>query len=151
MRLEFPENFSENGARPVQFLGRQGRLIGWARSFSDFMTVTDITIVGSCPIHWGLTRIAGRDVRAPDGHTVGKTFSRKESLEGSGLRNSARCTPAANGATTLAATHTKGLTPPGRGGSSSLAYKTGRGRPASANGYPVSFVPIRFPSPTSAC
>ena len=77
MRLESPENFSENGARPVQILGPQGRLIGWARSFSDPMTVTDNTIVGGC-LPRQLTRIAGRDVRQPDGHTVGKTFPRKE-------------------------------------------------------------------------
>ena len=77
MLLGSPENFSENGARPVQFLGRHGRLIGWARSFSDFMTVTDNTIVGGRP-QGRLTRIAGRDVSEPDGHTVGKTFSRKE-------------------------------------------------------------------------
>src|SRR5215831_3266527 len=77
MLLAFPENFSENGARPVQFLGRSGRLIGWARSFSDFMTVTDNTIVGGRSEE-RLTRIAGRDVSEPDGHTVGKTFSRKE-------------------------------------------------------------------------
>jgi len=98
MLLELSENFSENGARPVQFLGRQGRLIGWARSFSDFMTVTDNTIVGGC-LPGQLTRIAGRDVSAPDGHTVGKTFSRKVPLEGSGLQNPARSTPAANRAT----------------------------------------------------
>jgi hypothetical protein len=79
MLLGFPENFSENGARPVQFLGRNGRLIGWARSFSDFMTVTDNTIVGGRSLE-RQTRIAGRDVRQPDGHTVGKTFSRKELL-----------------------------------------------------------------------
>ena len=77
MRLKSPENFSENGARPVQFLGPRGRLIGWARSFSDFMTVTDNTIVGGC-LPRQLTRIAGRDVSIPDGHTVGKTFCRKE-------------------------------------------------------------------------
>jgi hypothetical protein len=76
MRLESPENFSENGARPVQILGPRGRLIGWARSFSDFMSVTDNTIMGDRPA-WRLTRIAGRDVRVPDGHTVGKTFHRK--------------------------------------------------------------------------
>jgi hypothetical protein len=46
MLLAFPENFSENGARPVQFLGPRGRLIGWARSFSDFVTVTDNTMLG---------------------------------------------------------------------------------------------------------
>ena len=80
MVLACPENFSENGARPVQFLGRHGRLIGWARSFSDTMTVTDTTIVGGPRTLSGLTRIAGRDVRLPDGHTVGKTFSRKEPL-----------------------------------------------------------------------
>ena len=79
MLLGSPENFSENGARPVQFLGCHGRLIGWARSFSDFMTVTDNTIVGGRP-QGRLTRIAGRDVSKPDGHTVGKTFSRKELL-----------------------------------------------------------------------
>lgn len=79
MLLGSPENFSENGARPVQFLGPKGRLIGWARSFSDFMTVTDNTIVGGRP-QGRLTRIAGRDVSKPDGHTVGKTFSRKEPL-----------------------------------------------------------------------
>ena len=77
MPLASPENFSENGARPVQILGRNGRLIGWARSFSDFMTVTDNTIVGDRP-QGRLTRIAGRDVSKPDGHTVGKTFSRNE-------------------------------------------------------------------------
>jgi len=78
MLLELPENFSENGARPVQILGRCGRLIGWARSFSDFMTVTDNTIVGGSGRVSALTRIAGRDVSEPDGHTVGKTFSRKD-------------------------------------------------------------------------
>jgi len=76
MLLTAPENFSENGARPVQFLGRNGRLIGWARSFSDLRTVTDNTIVGGRSLEQ-LTRIAGRDVTKPDGHTVGKTFSRK--------------------------------------------------------------------------
>ena len=80
MLLESPENFSENGAWPVQILGRHGRLIGWARSFSDFMTVTDNTIVGDRP-QGRLTRIAGRDVSEPDGHTVGKTFPRKELLD----------------------------------------------------------------------
>ena len=79
MLLASPENFSENGARPVQILGPKGRLIGWARSFSDFMTVTDNTIVGGRSLE-RLTRIAGRDVSKPDGHTVGKTFSRKEFL-----------------------------------------------------------------------
>ena len=77
MLLELPENFSENGARPVQILGPKGRLIGWARSFSDFMTVTDNTIVGARP-QGRLTRIAGRDVSQPDGHAVGNTLSRKE-------------------------------------------------------------------------
>jgi hypothetical protein len=79
MLLASSENFSENGARPVQILGRHGRLIGWARSFSNFMRVTDNTIVGGRP-QGRLTRIAGRDVSEPDGHTVGKTFSRKELL-----------------------------------------------------------------------
>ena len=76
MLLPSPENFSENGARPVQILGPRGRLIGWARSFSDPMTVTDNTIVGGRSLG-RLTRIAGRDVSGSDGHTVGKTFSRK--------------------------------------------------------------------------
>jgi hypothetical protein len=49
-------------------------LIGWARSFSDFRTVTDKTIVGARP-QGRLTRMAGRDASEPDGHTVGKTFS----------------------------------------------------------------------------
>jgi len=79
MLLLSPENFSENGARPVQILGPKGRLIGWARSFSDLMTVTDITIVGGRSLE-RLTRIAGRDVSEPDGHTVGKTFPRKALL-----------------------------------------------------------------------
>ena len=95
MLLELPENFSENGARPVQFLGPQGRLIGWARSFSDPMTVTDITIVGGC-LPGQLTRIAGRDVRLPDGHTVGKTFSRKGPSGCPQQQEPARSTPAAN-------------------------------------------------------
>jgi hypothetical protein len=95
MLLKLPENFSENGARPAQFLGRQGRLIGWARSFSDPMTVTDITIMGGCLIRQ-LTRIAGRDVSQSDGHTVGKTFSRKGLPEGSRQQDPARSLPAAN-------------------------------------------------------
>lgn len=132
MLLEFPENFSENGARPEQFLGPQGRLIGWARSFSDFMTVTDNTIVGGPGKHSALTRIAGRDVSKSDGHTIGKTFSRKVPLERSERQDLARSTPAANRTTT---------------GIQSLAYQTGRGRPASATGCPVSFVPIHFPTP----
>lgn len=86
-----PENFSENGARPVQILGRHGRLIGWARSFSDLMTVADKTIVGVRP-QGRLTRIAGRDVSQPDGHTVGKTFSRKELLDCPRQHSSARST-----------------------------------------------------------
>ncbi len=44
------------------------------------MTVTDNTIVGGRSLE-RLTRIAGRDVRLPDGHTVGKTFPRKALLE----------------------------------------------------------------------
>jgi hypothetical protein len=102
MLLSSPENFSENGARPVQILGPQGRLIGWARSFSDPMTVTDNTIVGARP-QGRLTRIAGRDVRLPDGHTVGKTFSRKAPLEDSRPQNPARSRPAANRATARSA------------------------------------------------
>ena len=95
MLLASPENFSENGARPVQFLGRNGRLIGWARSFSDFMTVTDNTIVGGRP-QGRLTRIAGRDVSKPDGHTVGKTFSRKELLESPWQHSPARSAESAS-------------------------------------------------------
>ena len=91
MLLGSPENFSENGARPVQFLGRSGRLIGWARSFSDIMTVTDNTIVGGRSLE-RLTRIAGRDVSQADGHTVGKTFSRKELLESPWQPSPARST-----------------------------------------------------------
>jgi hypothetical protein len=90
-----PENFSENGARPVQILGPQGRLIGWARSFSDFMTVTDNTIVGGRSLE-RLTRIAGRDVSGPDGHTVGKTFSRKALVECPGQPRPARSAQSAS-------------------------------------------------------
>jgi len=88
MLLASPENFSENGARPVQILGPKGRLIGWERSFSDFMTVTDNTIVGGHSLE-RLTRIAGRDVSQPDGHTVGKTFSRNELLGSPGQHSPA--------------------------------------------------------------
>jgi len=95
MLLGFPENFSENGARPVQFLGRNGRLIGWARSFSDSMTVTDNTIMGGC-LPRQLTRIAGRDVSKPDGHTVGKTFSRKALWECQWQHTPARSAPSAS-------------------------------------------------------
>ena len=51
-------------------------MIGWARSFSDPLTVSDITMMGGRSLE-RLTRIAGRDVRLTDGHTVGKTFVRK--------------------------------------------------------------------------
>ena|SRR3974377_1188005 len=95
MLLASPENLSENGARPVQFLGRNGRLIGWARSFSDTLTVTDNTIVGARP-QGRLTRIAGRDVSKSDGHTVGKTFSRKELLGCPRQPSPARSAPSAS-------------------------------------------------------
>jgi len=98
MPPDSPENFSENGARPVQILGRNGRLIGWARSFSDSMTVTDNTIMGGC-LPRQLTRIAGRDVSTPDGHTVGKTFSRKEFL-------GSQCQPSPAGSAAFASNHT---------------------------------------------
>src|SRR5208283_883481 len=55
-------------------LGRAGLAAAPLRS-------ADNTIVGAGP-QGRLTRIAGRDVSKPDGHTVGKTFSRKE-LRGS--------------------------------------------------------------------
>ena len=99
MLLRLPENFSENGERPVQILGPQGRLIGWARSFSDPMTVTDNTMVGG-GLQGQLTRIAGRDVRAPDGHTVGKTFSRKARSGCPQQQEPARSTLPANRTTT---------------------------------------------------
>jgi len=95
MLLSFPENFSENGARPVQFLGPQGRLIGWARSFSDTMTVTDNTMLGGGPGR-PLTRIAGRDVSDADGHTVGKPFFRRVLQQDSEPQELARSRPAAN-------------------------------------------------------
>jgi len=50
--------------------------MGWARSFSEPSIVTDITMMGGHSLEH-LTRIAGRDVRLHDGHTVGKTFVRK--------------------------------------------------------------------------
>jgi hypothetical protein len=95
MLLASPENFSENGARPVQFLGPKGRLIGWERSFSDTMTVTDNTIVGARSQE-RLTRIAGRDVSKPGGHTVGKTFSRKGFLGCLGQHSPAGSTTSAS-------------------------------------------------------
>jgi hypothetical protein len=142
MLLELPEDFSENGARPVQFLGPQGRLIGWARSFSDFMTVTDNTIVGGSGRVSELTRIAGRDVSEPDGHTVGKTFSRRVSWKIPNAQSWLAADPLRSAPRHLRPTCTKGLSPSRRGGIPFLAYKTGRGRPASAAGCPVSFVPI---------
>jgi enterochelin esterase-like enzyme len=47
------------------------------------MTVTDNTRLGGRS-QQRLTRIAGRDVSQPDGHTVGKTFSRKFALHAPG-------------------------------------------------------------------
>jgi hypothetical protein len=113
--MEFPENFSENGARPVQFLGRYGRLIGWARSFSDPMTVTDNTIVGGC-LPRQLTRIAGRDVIIPDGHTVGKTFCRRVSCKVPNAKSWPAAHPLQTAPRHLRPTRTKGLTPSRRGG-----------------------------------
>ena len=79
MPPESPENFSENGARPVQFLGsllpidRLGALVFRPNDGCGN------TIVGGRPVG-RLTRIAGCDVSGADGHTVGKTFCRKELL-----------------------------------------------------------------------
>ncbi len=65
----------ESGARPVQILGRDcGRLIGWARSFSDRLTVANNAIMGSRRVR--LTRIAGRDVSLSDGLAVGTALAK---------------------------------------------------------------------------
>ena len=103
MLPKLSEPFSENGARPVLILGPQGRRAGWARSFSDLMTVADITIVGSSERLSGLTRIAGRDVSNTDGHTVGKTVSRKAPLKDLRQQDPARSRPAANRTTATSA------------------------------------------------
>ena len=71
-----PLTFPKTARDPFDFLASNGRLIDWARSFSDPLPVTDITIMGGRS-RQRLTRIAGRDVRLDDGHTVGKTFVRK--------------------------------------------------------------------------
>ncbi len=68
-----PLTFRKTARDPFKFLAGNGRLIAWARSFSDPLTVTDITMTGGRSLE-RLTRIAGRDVRLDDGHTVGKTF-----------------------------------------------------------------------------
>jgi hypothetical protein len=124
MLMELPENFSENGARPVQILGPQGRLIGWARSFSDTMTVTDNTIVGGRSLE-RLTRIAGRDVSIADGYTVGKTFSRKVSCKVPNAKSWPAADPLQTAPRHLRPTRSKGLTPSPRGGIQFLAYKNG--------------------------
>ena len=69
--------FRKTARDPFTFLAGNGRLIGWERSFSDPLTVTDITMMGGRSLE-RLTRIAGRDVRLDDGHAVGKTLIRKE-------------------------------------------------------------------------
>ena len=73
-----PLTFRKTARDPFKFLVplQRDRLIGWARSFSDPLTVTDITMMGGRSFE-RLTRIAGRDVRLDDGHTVGKAFVRK--------------------------------------------------------------------------
>lgn len=70
--------FWKTARGPFKFLVPllRDRLIGWARSFSDPLTVTDITIMGDRSME-RLIRIAGRDVSQADGHTVGETFVRK--------------------------------------------------------------------------
>ena len=85
-----PLTFRKTARDPFKFLAGNGRLIGWARSFSDPLTVTDITIMGGRSLQ-RLTRIAGRDVRFDDGHTVGKTFVRKVrgSMRGGSFSSSA--------------------------------------------------------------
>ena len=70
---------------PFKFLASNGRLIGWARSFSDPMPVTDITIMGDRSLE-RMTRIAGCDVSGADGHTVGKTFRRKVQWKEAGVK-----------------------------------------------------------------
>ena len=79
MPPESPENFSENGARPVQF---PGSLLPIDRLGALVFRPNDgcgNTMVGGYPVG-RLTRIAGCDVSGADGHTVGKTFCRKELL-----------------------------------------------------------------------
>jgi hypothetical protein len=148
MLLASPENFSENGARPVQILGRHGRLIGWARSFSDTMTVTDNTLVGGRP-QGRLTRIAGRDVSKPDGHTVGKTFSREESWGCPWQHPPAKSAASAlNHIPASSQDRHQRVDPSGPLMHKSAYTQNGRGRPASATGCPVSFVPINQPSRT---
>ena len=79
MALQSPENFPENGARPVQI---PGSLLPIDRLGALVFRPNDgcgNTIVGGRPVG-RLTRIAGCDVSGADGHTVGKTFCRKELL-----------------------------------------------------------------------
>lgn len=57
---------------------RSGNVSG--RLLAQITPAADNTIVGGRP-QGRLTRIAGRDVTQPDGHTVGKTFSRKGFLD----------------------------------------------------------------------
>ena len=90
MPPESPENFSENGARPVQF---PGSLLPIDRLGALVFRPNDgcgNTMMGSRPVG-RLTRIAGRDVSGADGHTVGKTFCRKELL---GWQRAQRSAPA---------------------------------------------------------
>ncbi len=68
--------FRKTARDPFKFLADNGRLIDWARSFSDPLTATDITIMGGRSKE-RLTRIAGRDASQAGGHTVGETFVRK--------------------------------------------------------------------------
>ena len=89
MPPESPENFSENGVRPVQF---PGSLLPIDRLGALVFRPNDgcgNTMVGSRPVG-RLTRIAGCDVSGADGHTVGKTFDRKELL---GWRRAHRLAP----------------------------------------------------------
>ena len=68
--------FRRTACDPIRFLAGNGRLIGWARLFSDPLTVTDITMMGGRSFE-RLTRIVGREVRLHDGHSVGRAFVRK--------------------------------------------------------------------------
>jgi hypothetical protein len=128
-----PETFSENGARPVQFPGglppidRLGALV--SRPPDGYGN----TIVGGRPVR-RLTRIAGRDVSGADGHTVGKTFCRKELLA-----SPPRVQQRLNRLEKEAGRRLDAIAP---GMLRKRHHRKGRGRQASASSRPVSLVPI---------
>ena len=140
MLLRLPENFSENGARPVQILGRSRPIDRLGALVFRPLDRHGNAIVGGRTT-WRPTLIAGRAVSRAGGHTVGETFPPKRTLPAQRKYSHWLLLPPQNSLPPCTCRRQR-IDCPAPDEYKNLAQENGRGRQASAIGCPVSFVRI---------